>query len=170
MNKKTIYILVAVLVVILVVGVAGVYILMNQGAGGANEETVNVADASSLQYNVDVTSQGTTATYKYAAKGMGTSDLMLRIDIAGGEAGDWVYILNGAEQKAWAYADGEWSEISDAFATQWDAWNPLLEGYVDNLTQWSGTGEWTYTAGTEDIRIYNIEVNPTLADSVFQAS
>ena len=46
-------------------------------------------------------------------------------------------------------------------------WNSLYQGYVTNLSTWTG-GDWTYTAEGATVRIYDISVNPSIPDSVFQ--
>ena len=176
MNKNTMYALVAVVVIIVVVVVvAGAYVLMNPsgggGGGGGGENTYTVANATSLQYDADVTSQGMTLTYKFAGINLGTSNLTLRVDLLGGESGNFSYILIGGEQKAWANADGTWTDVSSDFTNQWNAWGTQWTANVDALASWSGTGDYTYTAANGDsVKIYNISVNPTLADSLFQPS
>ena len=167
MNKNTMYGIVAAVVIIVVV-VAGAYVLMN--SGGGQEEPVNVADATSLQFSVDVTpAQGEASTVKYIAKNTGSSSVLSRFEIGAGEMGTLVYIFNGAEHQAWTNVTGTWEDISGDFATNWDQWNPLFEGYVDSLSHWE-SGEYTYTADNGDqVRIYGIIVNPTLDDSLFEA-
>jgi hypothetical protein len=169
MRRRTLYILVLVVLVVIIVASVGAYVWWNNNSGGGrgNGGGTNVAGATSMQYSVDVTSQGTTATYKFAAKNLKTSNMMLRIEVLGGGSGDYIYILNGAEKKAWSYSNGEWTDISETFDSQWNAWSSIWQGYFDNLTQWNGTGDWSYTSGGESIRIYSIQVNPVLVDSLF---
>jgi hypothetical protein len=71
------YILAAVVgIAIIVIGnVAYVYLDM----GGGTNEGNGVADATSRRYDADVTSQGVTATYEFAGKNLGGSDMMLRL-------------------------------------------------------------------------------------------
>ncbi len=177
MNQKgisTLVIAVIVVVVVVVIGV-GVYLLMSGtggtgGGGGATPTptptTPNVEGATSLQFKVEVTSGGTSYTNTYMAKNIGSSNMMLRVEI-----GDtMVYILNGADQKAWTYMDGAWTDISDTFSTEWNSWSTTVSGYQGSLADWTGTGEWTYTEDGTTVRIFDISVNPTLADSLFQHS
>jgi hypothetical protein len=134
--------------------------------GGAN-----VAGASSLQYTVSVTnsSGASQGTYTFYAKNAGTSNLMIRIEFTDPSGDNFVYIVNGAQQKTWVYENDEWTDLSDAFSTQWDSWNSAWQGYRNSLAGWTGVGDWTYTDPNGDtIRIYNITVNPSLADSLFQ--
>ena len=171
MNKNTTYALVAVVVIIIVVAVvAGAYVLMNPSGGGEN--TYTVANATSLQYDADVTAQGTTITYKFAGINLGTSNLTIRVDLLGGEAGNFSYILNGGEQKAWAKTDSTWTDVSSDFTNQWAGWGTEWTNNVNALGAWTtGSGDVTYTnANGDSILIYNISLNPTLADSLFQPS
>jgi len=135
--------------------------------GGAN-----VAGASSLQYTVSVTnsSGASLGTWTYYAKNAGTSNLMIRIEFADPSDGNFVYIINGALQQAWMESGGEWTDLSSAFASQWSSWNSTFTGYQNQLAGWAGVGDYTYTAGGDTIRIYDVAVNPSLADSLFQHS
>ncbi len=182
MNKQTTYIVVAVVVVIIVIGGIGAYLLLNKPATGGNGGTPtptpvstptaapgnNVATATSLQYNVDVVVNGTTSTFVYKAKNLGTENVMLRVDMTV-EGQQYSYVLNAAQQKSWVSMGGTWVESS--FATDWPTYSQQLTDYSNELADWSGTGDFTYTSPTGDsVRIYGIVVNPTLADSLFQAS
>jgi FlaG/FlaF family flagellin (archaellin) len=177
MNQKgisTLVIAVIVVVVVVVVGV-GVYLLMSGtgGEGGATPTPTptapDIEGATSLQFSVDVTSGSTSYTNTYMAKNIGTSNMMIRIEMTDGyNATD---IVNAAQQKVWEYANGEWTDLSDAFADQWGSWSSTWSGYKNSLMNWTGTGEWTYTnPDGSSVRIYDISVNPTLADSLFQPS
>lgn len=168
MNRKALIIAAVVIVAIIVVAV-GVYVATLGGGGGGGGTTPDIAGASSLQFSVDLTNAGTSlGTYKYMAKNVGTSDMMIRVEITSTE-GDIIYIVNGAQQKAWGYVAGEWQDLSDTFSTQWDSWNSTWVGYRDSLESWSGTGDWSYTDPSgNSARVYEIAVNPSLADSLFQ--
>jgi hypothetical protein len=186
MNQKGIQKLIIVVIVVVVLAVVGVaaYWAMSSGGGedgggngvidgGGNgdETTVDVAGASSLQFSVRVTPAGMDSEeYTYMIKNAGTSSLMMRIEME--SSGDnWVYIINGAQEKAWVYSEGEWVDFSDLFPTYWDTWNSAWEGYRTNLLDWTGVGDWSYTTPNGDaVRIYDVTVNPSLADSLFQPS
>ena len=122
---STLVIAVIIVVVIAVIGV-GVYLAMsgpagnggngsNGGNGGNGDTSPDIAGASSLQYSVEVTDGGSSYVNNYMAKNIGTSNMMLRIEIES-EGGDIIYILNSADQKAWSYMAGEWLDISSAFS------------------------------------------------------
>jgi hypothetical protein len=177
MNQKTLAIVVIAVVIVAVIGVGAYWALSSGGGndGGDNNggdtnggTTTGVADASSLQFSVDISGGESQGTYTYSAKNIGTSNMMIRIDISTADV-DFDYIVNGAQQKAWTYVGGEWMDLSDAFSNEWDSWNLTLQDYTNNLSSWTGAGDWTYTdANGYTIRVYDITVNPSLADSLFE--
>jgi FlaG/FlaF family flagellin (archaellin) len=175
MKQKTLVIAVVVVVVIVVV-IAGVYLATRGGGGGPSPSVTptptgaSVTGASSLQYTVDITGGSSAGTYKYMAKNIGTSSMMIRAEITS-SSGSFVYIVNGAQQKAWAYQNGAWTDLSSSFSTQWSSWNSTWTGYKGALVNWSGSGDWTYTnPDGSSVRIHDISVNPSLADSLFSPS
>jgi hypothetical protein len=136
-------------------------------------QTNAVGTASSLQFSIDITSAGVAqGTYTYMAKNAGTNNLMLRIEMKDTNgATTFIYIVNGAQQKAWMYDGTTWTDLSASFSTQWSSWDSAFAGYQNSLAGWAGLGDYTYTAPNGDsVRYYNIAVNPTLADSLFQHS
>jgi hypothetical protein len=169
MDKKMMYALVAVIIIVVVLAVAGTYVLMNTG------KTVKVGDATSLQFSAEVSYQGATPIItNWAAKNVGATDMVLRIDLLGGESGNYTYIMNHGTQTAWVSSNGTWTDVSSDFTNQWNTWVGTGKDWTNHLnrltTNWSGTGDYTYTNSTTGttIRYYDIAVNPTLADSLFQ--
>ena len=165
MNQKTLAIIIVAVLAVAVVAVAA-YFLMNTEEEKI-EDTITVENATSLQFSVDLTFDGESmGTYEYSAKNIGTSDLMVRVEIPDA-SGDFIYIVNGANQSAWASVADEWMDLSDTFSTEWDSWTGTMEGYTDELTTWV-EGDWTFTDtdGT-GVKVYNISINPALADSLF---
>ena len=165
MNQKTLAIIIVAVLAVAVVAVAA-YFLMNTEEEKI-EDTITVENATSLQFSVDLTFDGESmGTYEYSAKNIGTSDLMVRVEIPDA-SGDLIYIINGANQSAWASVADEWTDLSDTFSTEWDSWTGTMEGYTDELTTWV-EGDWTFTDtdGT-GVKVYNISINPALADSLF---
>ena len=176
MNKKGISMLVIVAIIVIAVvvgGIAAYYVLSsgggdNGGNGGGGEDVYTVENATSLQYEAEVVSQDATITYKWAAKNIGTDNMVLRVDILGDVT--YSYILNGEDDTAWMAVDDEWTDVSDTFSTQWADWNGLWTADTDALkASWSGTGDFTYTDSTGgSVTITNLQINPELADSLFQ--
>jgi hypothetical protein len=176
MEKKIMVVLVTVVVIIVVaVAVAGAYLLMNSGGGGGTKNTYTVANATSLQFNAEVSYQGATPTlFNWAAKNVDTTNMVLRLDILGGASGNYTYIMDHGAQTAWVSSNGTWTNFSSDFTNQWSTWvgtGKQWTGDVDHLAaNWSGTGDYTYTGSATGatIRIYNVVINPALADSLFQ--
>lgn len=172
----TLAIVAIVIIVVAIVGVAA-YVLLTQNAGTPEETptptptgTPDVAGASSLQYSVTYTEGATeTAAYTYYGKNAGTDNFAMRIEYDD-ENGEGILIFNGATDEAWTYADGEWLDLSDYFEAQFDTWETAWEGYVTGLSNWAGTGDHTYTSGDATVTISDIQVNPTLEDSLFTHS
>jgi hypothetical protein len=176
--------IVAVLVVAVVIAAAAGYYFLSQPPANPSDGTPtptppegtatpnptgspNIGEASSLKYSVTVTENGAQAgAYTFWGKNAGTNDFSMRIEYTDDE-GDGTYIFNGAQKKAWVYAGGEWTDISEYFNMQWDIWNNVWSGYTTSLNAWAGTGDYTYSAEGTTVRIYDISVNPTLEDSLF---
>lgn len=168
MEKKKLIIAVVIFIAIAIASVvAGVYLATRIGGGGGSV----IAGASSLQFSVMVTHNETSrGNYTYMAKNAGASNMTMRIETTNTAGNSIIYIVNGVQQKAWVYSNGQWQDLSDAFTTQWATWSSKLKEYTDNLAGWT-SGDWTYTAPNEDtVKVYNIAVNPSLADSLFQPS
>ncbi len=195
-NSRKTLIAVVVIVVLVVAIAAGVY-LATSGNGNTNPSTsptptatsnpnpsatanpttsgvgANVEGASSLQFTVSVTnsSGGLIGSYTYYVKNAGTSTQMVRIDFTDPSSGDFVYIVNSATQQVLIKSDGQWTDLSSTYASQYDTWNSAFLGYKNSLSSWAGTGDWTYTDPAGDtVKITNISVNPALSDSLFQQS
>ncbi len=171
LNKKSIYIVVAVLIVVIIVGVAGVLLLGNNNGGNNNATPTptpkpNVANATTLTFSANVTSQGVTTEYKWSGKNIHSTNETLRLDFA-----TYAYILDASQQKSWMSTDSGAKWTAGKFADDWASWGPQWTDYVDNLAHWSGSGDYSYTnAAGEAIVIFNIQVNPTIPDSTFSTS
>lgn len=177
MNRKIVYVIVAVLLV--VIAVVGADIVLNNNGG--TTPTVDVAKATSLQFTVNDTVQGVTATYYFAGRNIGTSNLTVRVDLPVAGSDNYSYVFNFGEKKNWNSTDGgtTWTDATSDLVNQWDGcWGPLWTSYVKNLGNYNGTGDYTYISNSElnnmttgnTIKIYNISVNPRLQNSLFQTS
>jgi hypothetical protein len=190
-SRKLLIAVIAVIVIVLLI--IGIYLAMgafSTGPSGTSTPTPstgvtatptatatssstgsNIASASSLQYTVSLTNSSTGASlgsWTYYAKDYGTANFKMRIEFTD-SSGSSVYIINGVLKEAWIEVDGQWTDLSSAYSSYYDSWSTLNTEYVNNLATWTG-GDWTYSAGGETIRIYNISVNPSLADSLFEHS
>jgi len=177
MNRKTLVIAVIVVVVVAAV-VAGVYLATQSGGGGGGGGGApDVAGATSLGFKVNATIGGVHEEYAFTAKNLGTSEVMLRVDEIDAQGNAFVYVFNQTAQTVWASVSGQWNDVSSEFASYWDGANSAIigytafEGYKTQLaTNWSGSGDYDYTSGGDTFHIFDIIVNPSLADSLFQHS
>ena len=173
MNRKVLLFAAIIFIVIIAVVGVGIYVLTSGGGGGGINSGGNsaISGANSLQFSVSTTtnsgaSQGT-FTYTYYAKNIGASNLMLRIEYTDSNL-NYVYIVNGAEQKAWVETNGIWTDLSSGFQNQLTTWNNAFESYTTYLADYASGGAYTYTAPNGDVVEFSgIIVNPTLADSLF---
>jgi len=172
LDKKTLYIVVAVLVIVIVVGVAAA-MLLNNGNNGTPSATptptpapVDVATASTISFSANVTSQGVTTEYKWQGRDIHSDNFTFRLDFA-----TYAYIVNAGTEESWMSMDSGATWTASDYATDLASWNSYWEEYLTNLTHWSGSGDYTYTnADGEAIVLFNITVNPTIADTVFNVS
>ena len=129
----------------------------------------SIADAQSLKFSVTYTAASGNAqegfSYTWSSKNIGTNNMMIKIEGTIGGA-DVAYIINGAQQKAWVKAGPTWTQIPE-FASEWDSWDQTWQSFKSSMVDWT-SGEWTYSVGGDTVRMYNIQVNPNLADSLFQ--
>jgi hypothetical protein len=187
--SKMILMVAVVVVVIAVVAGAAIYLTQNPSNPNTNPTATppastnpdesstpaptsstgnGVATATSLKYSVSLTENGVVkGVYTFQGKNTGSSNSMIRIDFTEGED-NTIFIFNGAQQKAWTYSGGEWVDISAYYDQQYQVWDNVWKGYVTGLAAWTGTGDHSYTQDGETVRIYDIQVNPTLADSLFE--
>jgi hypothetical protein len=176
MNKKGIswVVIGIVIVAVVVVGVV-VYWAMTSGGGEGGGGAPDVAGATSLGFKVNATIGGVNEEYAFTAKNLGTSEVMLRVDEIDAQGNAFVYVFNQTAQTVWASASGQWNNVSSEFASYWDGANSAIigytafEGYKTQLaTNWSGSGDYDYTSGGDTFHIFDIILNPTVADSLFQ--
>jgi len=129
----------------------------------------DVAGATSLQYSVEW-SNDATGDFTFMAKDIGTEDAKLKWEgtTDGVEEGT---IINGELKSIWVLEDGAWVEL-DVPDFMWDdVWDDLwrmFETHRTHLLEWTD-GDWTYTdAAGNSVRIYDVQVDPTLADALFE--
>ena len=132
----------------------------------------SISDASSLQYSVAIVNSSgqSLGSYVFYTKTVG-SETMIRVEFTDPSDSNWIYIVNGVTQQFWVSTNGEWADLSSVYASQYATWFGIYNSYKDNLASWAGFGDYTYTAPDgSSVRIYDISVNPTLPDSLFQHS
>ncbi len=177
MNKKNMYIIVAVLVIVIIIAGVAAYVFLNNGGGGTTNPTTtpsptpapSVVDASTLQFKVNETTNGQLVSYAFAGKNVNTTSEVLRMDILGGSAGNYSYIINlGTQKSDLKINDGAWA--SSDFNTD-SSYIVAFADYQTALINWTGQQSYSYTAPSgASIVIFDIQVNPTLNDSLFATS
>jgi len=157
--------IIAVVVIVVAAGAGvGIYVA-TRGGGGGGGGGGDIGSANSMSCKVDATYQGTTMTYDFKAKNLqNTANFMMRIEGTVMEQ-SFIYIINAAQNQGWMYAEGTWLEVPIGDLSLYQT---SFEGYQSQLSGWTG-GDYTYTDPTTGttVRIYDIEVNPSLDDSLF---
>ena len=170
------YVIVAVLVIV-IVG-AGAYIYTYYGNDGTTDPTPTptptpngIADATTLTFSANVTSQGQTTEYNWAGKDL-DAILTIRVDFV-----TYAYILDASQQMSWMSIDSGATWTASTFASDWGTvdvpgfGNQWADSVAELLLYWSGTGGHSYmnTMG-ETIDLFNISVDPIIPDSTFATS
>ena len=187
-SKKIIAIVVIAVVIVAVI--VGAYVLMNQNPNPNNNTSPTPTSgtsptptatgsssgnmfegASSLKFSVTATtaeSPNDQMTYTYSAKNIGTQNMMLRIDMVLG-SDTMSIIVNGVTKQSWANYGGEWMDMSEYFQEDWADWQETWAEMENDLSEWSGTGEWTYTdpSSGDTVTVHDVQINPNLPDSLF---
>ncbi len=173
MNKKGISMLVIVAIIVIAVVVGGIaaYYVLTSGEGGEPTPTPtpsgpDVAGATSISFDVGIPD---VETDKFTAKNLGTSEILLRVDQTDAAGASFIYLMDQAEQTAWANFGGDWIDDSANFdANYWSSeyiGKAALDKYIAALDAgWSGSGSFTGDGYVID----NIVLNPELSDSIFQ--
>ena len=139
----------------------------------ATQETNEAVTATSLDFTIEYVLEGQgTFTYQYRARNIGTNDLDFRVDMSAPQM-NAIYILKGSTHQGWVYSGGQWFEFTTMYQNWdefWDAWYESFEDYHDALVEdWTGVEGWTYTVpGVGTVTYTNVDINPSLPDSVFQ--
>jgi hypothetical protein len=162
-SRKMLYAIIAIVILLVAVLVPVLFLFVLHG---------NAADASSLKFTetqiLSASTGGDEQIYTIYIKNFNTPYVMSRAE--GTYDGQQVIgITDGVNHKMWTYYDGQWQDTTFMSNGNWstvdEGWNLLRT----SLRNWSGSGELTYTLPTGDIfRLTNIEVNPSLSDSLFQ--
>ena len=135
-----------------------------------------IATATSYQFNETGTASNGTVldTLFYASKNIGTSNVDLLEVITTPSSGYLEYIINGAQQKAWVYQNGQWTDLSSEFSTILPTVQSAAGIYTNMLEAYGGSGSYTYTIPSgqpnagDTATFTNIQINPSLPDSLFQ--
>lgn len=175
-TRRWIYIVLAVVALLSLVAVVGCD--ENDVANGGDNGNGNgngdgngsggslVADATSIDFKVEWTN-GERMEWRYRAKDLGTENLKFRMDITG-DGFEAAYIFNGELRKVWMGSNGEWIAMPDEYWDEhWDDERVALEDYLIELYDWR-EGEWVLTTPEGTLRYYDVRLNPSLSDTLFQ--
>ncbi len=178
MVNKAIIVVALALVAIIVAASAFALVLQNNNGNTTTPSTspttppsLNIANASSIAFSVNDTSQGVTTTYKFTAQNLNTANIALRVEVPGCDTGlNYTYVLKTDTQSVFSQINGgAWT--AENFSSQWPLWGNMLSGYVQKLDTWNSIHPYSYTASNGDpILIFDISVNPTIPASTFQTS
>ncbi|HUK85417.1 MAG TPA: hypothetical protein VLU95_06115 [Candidatus Acidoferrum sp.] len=138
--------------------------------------TNKIATATSYEFNETGTASNGTVldTVFYATKNVGTSNVDLIEVVTTPSSGTLEYIVNGAQQKAWVYQGGQWTDLSSEFSTILPTEQSAAGIYTNMLEAYGGSGSYTYTIPSgqpnagDKATFTNIQINPSLPDSLFQ--
>ena len=182
MNKKAVsmvLVAVIVIVVVVVVGAVAYWALTNNGGGEpaatpTPTPAASVEDATSLGFKVNATIDDNNELYAFTAKNLGSSDILLRVDEIDADGNVFIYVYNETAQSLWIQYAGEWTDSSATFADYWNGDLSGIIGYTAFNTyktqlaaNWSGSGAYDYDSGGNTYHIYDIDVNPSIEDSLF---
>ena len=132
------------------------------------DDVPDVAAANSIRLCVERTNDEK-AEYTYVAKDIGTGDFKSRID-GQAEGLEVRIIINGELGQAWIFQNGEWVMIPDEpWDDYWGAALAELDLYISELHGWTG-GDCIFTHPEHgyQVKIYDVEVNPDLPDTLFE--
>jgi len=180
-------------VIILILGIIAVtvscgYIIISGGGEGPSgdagpsedgtetpggEEGVPIESATSIDFKVDVENDAERMIIRYRARNLDTDAPDLRVDYLEGGMIE-IFIYDGSEGTGWIsmgiMGNISFPNMDNDFLSSQNTYISEFRNYKDYLAEgWTG-GEWTYTIpGTETtIKFYDVWVNPTIPDSVFQ--
>jgi hypothetical protein len=169
-NKKTIYIIVAILAVVIVAVAAAALLMNNDGTSEPTPtpEPQSVADATSIQFVA--TDNTNDLVYDCAVRNINEVNEDVRLDMTV-EGEVYSYIIKLEDSTSFLSMDSGETWTKTNFAED-SMYLLIVHGFIDELAEnWDGQATtFSYTADDTDYVISNIKVNPTLEDSLFATS
>jgi hypothetical protein len=156
-SPKMLYAIVAI-VIIAVAAVGGVLVFAIGQSGGNNVQ------GDSIKFTVDSTATGgTTYTTNVSAKNIGQNNMLLLWENPYVKTKT---VVDFSKQTLWENLGGKWTEYPDAFSNVSSDWSQMW-----TQIQCGNSTEVTYADDSNStIRLYNIQINPSLPDSLFEHS
>jgi hypothetical protein len=131
-----------------------------------NMQNSNPATASSLKFTEIATYQDHSFIATFYYKNLRTPNMMGRFE-GGVMENMQITIVNGAQRKIWHWNwTSNWMDQSSDFENQW---GKMMQGWNETETRlkdWKG-GDITYTDQGYKVRMFDIQINPALDDSLF---
>ncbi len=179
-------VVVVIVIVIVAVVAAGGYMLMSgdngdNGEGGPTNgdgESLVWSDVSSLDIDLEVSDENGNirAEGSIKMKGINTSQVKMRQVITSHQNGEEIeqrVIVNQELEDAWLYSQGEWYSVDNIPQMDYESLQSNIEDTVDDLENrvsgWTEGEDITIEgAAGSTTRLFNIEVNVDLSDSLFE--
>lgn len=122
-----------------------------------------IAKATSYQFSMEM--GATVVPYTCYVKNDHSPHMAIRIEMP---SINQIYILNSQQQKSWVFRGEAWSDTSSGFIENFAIWNATVYDYKDALASWNGFGDFIYQSEEGTVKLYNIILNPSLDDSLFE--
>jgi hypothetical protein len=153
-SRKMLYTITAIAVIAFAAVTGTLFFTMNHN-GGNNQQ------GDSIKFNVDATtSYATTYTTTVSAKNIGQNNLLLLWENPYIQSKT---VVDFNQQTVWENIIGHWTEYPSAFNNISSTWSQMW-----NQLQGRNGTEVTYIDNNNTtIRLYNIQINPSLPDSLF---
>ncbi len=183
MNKRGMSTILLSVLLISIIAIASVGVVSYYYYGNSeSEKKVNDSGpepeekVSSLQFTTEQmsdVSSNTTGSMTGYLKNIDTDNLKLRLEVSMEGQVFMMLISNGQQNKAWIWSvlSNAWIDISNDFEAQWGNAKVLVDEIMLGLSK--GTlDEFNYTNPTtnetQTFKIAEYQVNPTIADSLFE--
>jgi oligoendopeptidase F len=145
------------IIAIVVIAVAAVAVgVSTLSLGGGNN-----ANVTSLKYIETVaSSEAVSLTETISVKNIGSSNMIMLIETSLGKQ-----VVDFGQEKVWIQTLGEWSEgTASGFNTLEEQWNQVWSRFQDQ----GGNSDITFKIKSVSFTVTDIQVNPTLSDSLFE--
>ena len=134
------------------------------------EETTFSDGPETLDFKVDVNSEGENYTTRFRVKHLGRKKEDIRIDTVKGDGSEMTIILKGSSNEGWLrdYSSDNWTHFTGFVFTQW--WRRRSDRYlVYKVGSWEEMEGEVFTVENEEGsgRVYDIDINKSIPDSVF---
>ncbi len=136
-----------------------------------NQEETSLSNGpETLDFKVDVNSEGENYETRFRIKHLGRKKEDIRIDTVREDGAKMTVILKGSSNEGWVsdYSSSSWTHFTGFAFTQW--WRRRSDRYlVYKVGAWEEMEGEEFTVENEDGsgRVYNIDVNTEIPDSVF---